>query len=48
MEGKEWIYESGIWQERELQRTKKLIQNSSKKTLEKNIVKIFEQYFKNI
>jgi hypothetical protein len=48
MEGREWIYESGMWQESQLSRAKKFIQNSSKKQLEKNIVKVFEQYFKNI
>jgi hypothetical protein len=48
MEGREWIYESGIWQEREINQAKKLIQTSSKRNLEKNIVKVFQQYFKNI
>ena len=48
MEGREWIYDSGIWQERELSRAKKFIQTSSKRHLEKNIVKVFEQYFKNL
>ena len=48
MEGREWIYENGLWQERQHEAAKKLIKNSSKRELDKNIVKVFEQYFKNI
>jgi hypothetical protein len=48
MEGREWIYENGLWQERQHEAAKKLIKNSSKRELNKNIVKVFEQYFKNI
>ena len=48
MEGKEWVFNNGIWSERELAASKKLIKKSSSKNLEKNIVKIFEQYFRNI
>ena len=48
MEGREWIYENGFWQERQHEAARKLIKNSSKRELNKNIVKVFEQYFKNI
>ena len=48
MEGREWIFENGIWSERQLQHSKKLIKNSSSKNLEKNIVKVFKEYFRNI
>jgi len=48
MEGREWIFENGIWSERQLQYSKQLIKNSSSKNLEKNIVKVFKEYFKNI
>jgi hypothetical protein len=48
MEGREWIYENNTWSERETEAARKLIKRSSGKTLEKNIVKIFEQYFRNI
>jgi hypothetical protein len=48
MEGKEWIYENNSWSERETEAAKRLIKNSSGRSLEKNIVKIFEQYFRNI
>jgi hypothetical protein len=48
MEGKEWIYENNSWSERETEQARKLIKRSSGKTLDKNIVKIFEQYFRNL
>lgn len=48
MEGREWIYENGLWSERQLEASRRLIKTSSKKELNKNIVKIFEQYFKGI
>ena len=48
MEGREWIYESGIWQEKQIERAKKIIHTSSKRDLEKNIVRVFKEYFKNI
>ena len=48
MEGREWIFENGIWSERQLQYSKQLIKNSSSKNLEKNIVKVFKEYFRNI
>lgn len=48
MEGKEWIYENNSWSERETEAAKRLIKNSSGRSLEKNIVKVFQQYFRNI
>jgi len=48
MEGKEWIFENGMWQERDNERAYKLIKNSSSRNLNKNIVKVFEQYFKKL
>ena len=48
MEGREWIFENGSWSERQLEHSKKLIKNSSSKNLEKNIVKVFKEYFRNI
>lgn len=48
MEGKEWIYENGLWQERDNQAAIKTIKQSSKRNLNKNIVKIFEDYFKRM
>jgi hypothetical protein len=48
MEGKEWVFDNGMWSERDLMRSRKIIKNSSSKNLDKNIVKIFEQYFRNL
>jgi len=48
MEGREWMFIDGIWQEREANAAKKLIKESSSKNLNKNIVKVFEDYFRNL
>jgi len=48
MEGKEWVFDNGIWEERQLQRAKNLIKKSSKKDLSENMVKVFNQFFKNL
>jgi hypothetical protein len=48
MEGKEWMFLDGIWQERQALEAKKLIRESSKRNLNKNIVKVFEDYFKKL
>jgi hypothetical protein len=48
MEGKEWIYENNSWTEKQSEEARRLIKRSSGKSLEKNMVKIFEQYFRNI
>jgi len=48
MEGKEWMFVEGSWQEREAAAAKKFIHNSSKKDLNKNIVKVFNDYFRKI
>jgi len=48
MEGREWIFENGLWQERDHQNAVKLIKTSSKRDLSKNIVKVFEDYFKKM
>jgi hypothetical protein len=48
MEGREWIFENGLWSERQLEASRRLIKQSSKRDLNKNIVKIFEQYFKGL
>lgn len=48
MEGKEWIYENNGWCERNTEEARKLIKKSSSRNLDKNIVKIFEQYFRNL
>jgi hypothetical protein len=48
MEGKEWIYENNSWSERNTEEARKIIKRSSGKNLEKNIVSLFNQYFRNI
>jgi hypothetical protein len=48
MEGREWIFENGIWSERQLNNYKKLIKNSNKKDLNENILKVFNDLFKNL
>jgi hypothetical protein len=48
MEGREWMFIDGIWQERQAAEAKKIIRESSKRDLNKNIVKVFEDYFKKI
>lgn len=48
MEGREWVFQNGLWSERQIEESRRLIKNTSSRNLNKNIVKIFEQYFKNI
>ena len=48
MEGKEWIYENNSWSERNTEEARKIIKRSSGKNLDKNIVSLFNQYFRNI
>lgn len=48
MEGKEWIYENNSWSERNTEEARKIIKRSSGKNLNKNIVSLFNQYFRNI
>jgi hypothetical protein len=48
MEGKEWILENGSWSEKEFNNAKKIIKSSSKRDLNENIVKLFNDYFRSI
>jgi hypothetical protein len=48
MEGREWMFIDGIWQEREAAAAKKLIRESSKTDLNQNIVKVFNDYFRKL
>lgn len=48
MEGREWMFIDGIWQEREAAAARKLIKESSKGDLNKNIVKVFNDYFRKL
>jgi hypothetical protein len=48
MEGREWIFENGMWSERDREQAVKIIKNSSKRDLQENIVKVFNNYFKKL
>jgi hypothetical protein len=48
MEGKEWILENGSWSEKEFNNAKKIIKSSSKRDLNENIVKLFNDYFRSL
>jgi hypothetical protein len=48
MEGREWVFENGFWQERDREQAVQLIKKSSKRDLQENIVKVFENYFKKM
>lgn len=48
MEGREWMFVEGSWHEREAAAARKLIKSSSKRKLNENIVKVFNDYFRKI
>lgn len=48
MEGREWMFVEGTWQEREAERARRIIKNSSSRNLNENIVKVFNDYFRKL
>jgi hypothetical protein len=48
MEGREWMFVEGSWQEREAAEARKLIKTSPSRLLNRNIVNVFEEYFRKI
>jgi hypothetical protein len=48
MEGREWMFVDGVWQERQASAARKLIRESSKADLNKNITKVFKDYFRSL
>jgi hypothetical protein len=48
MEGKEWILENGSWSEKEFNNAKRIIKGSSKRNLNENMVKLFNDYFRSM
>lgn len=48
MEGREWMFVEGSWQEREAAEARRLIKTSPSRLLNKNIVSVFEEYFRKI
>ena len=48
MEGKEWVWEVGLLREKQIQELKKSIDNSSRVTLEENMLKAFDRFLSNL
>jgi len=48
MEGKEWIWENGIIKEVQINEYKKTIQKTSKKQLEENMIKTFQDFLSKL
>lgn len=48
LEGKEWIWNNGFLQEKEIAKYDKELKRSSKKKLEENAVKLFSHFLRNI
>ena len=48
MEGKEWVWEGGLLREKQIQELKKSIDNSSRVTLEENMLKAFDRFLSNL
>jgi hypothetical protein len=48
MEGREWMFVEGSWQEREAAEARKLIKTTPSRLLNRNIVNVFEEYFRKI
>ena len=48
LENKSWVYENGIWCEKRLDSAKKMLKTSSVRKNEKQIIKIFEQFLKQL
>jgi hypothetical protein len=48
MEGREWMLDNGMWTVKEYENARKIINQSAKRNLNENILKIFKNYFKNI
>jgi len=48
MEGKEWVFVKGVWQDREIEETKNLIKKTSSRNLSEAKVKAFEKFLDKI
>jgi hypothetical protein len=48
MEGKEWVFVKGVWQDREIEETKNLIKKTSSRNLSEAKVKAFETFLDKI
>ena len=48
MEGKEWVWDNGIIRDAQIEQYKKTIQKSSKKSLEENMIKTFQDFLSKL
>ncbi len=48
MEGKEWIYEGGIFREREIENYKRAIEKVNKRDLEEKKLEVFKNFIQNL
>ena len=48
MEGKEWMLVDGVWTERQLEESKKMIRQATPKEIEAVGLKIFENFIKKL
>jgi hypothetical protein len=48
MEGKEWVWDNGIIREVDIARQRQVIQKSSKKDLEENMIKVFKDFISKL
>ena len=48
MENVEWIYENGVWSQKDLENAKKEIHETSKANLEEKKIQIFEDFINNL
>jgi hypothetical protein len=48
MEGKEWVWDNGVIREADVVRQKQIIQGSSKRNLEENMIKVFQDFISKL
>jgi len=48
MEGKEWIYENGLFQEKRIENYKKAIEQASRRDLEEKKLEVFKHFIENL
>lgn len=48
MEGKEWIYDDGIFKERQIENYRRRIQEATRKELEEEKLEVFKNFIQNL
>ena len=48
MEGKEWVYDGGVFRERQIENYKKAIEETSRQELEERKLEVFSDFIKNL